>query len=431
MSLNLKVLGLTLEYDAVPILDGIDFELQKGEMVALLGPNGAGKSSLLRCISGIIEPKGGSVFLNGREAGSLTSGEIARQMAVVPQDTGVDFDFTVEEIVQMGRFPYRKGLRKNEKSDEEIVRNALETTGILPLRHRSAATLSGGERQRMVFARALCQEPELLLLDEPTANLDIGYQWELLEVVLRLNREKGVTIIAAIHDLNLAALFFQRFILLSQGKILAVGRGEEVLTKSNILTSYGVPAQVFRHPLHGRLQVSVSKEKMSTENAGKEGKNERVHIIGGGSEALPVLEALWEKGYSLSLGPVSNEDSGSHFARFLGFPVIENPPFSGINAEVYEEHLKVMKEVKCVVLPPIPFGEGNIRNLEAMVEAVAQGVPGIVLGDHGEDKDFTGGKAAALLEQMKEKGALFVNDIEDVLLYMKGCGNEYFMKRNK
>ena len=419
MSLNLMVHGLSIGYDSLPILDDINFNLQGGEMVALLGPNGAGKSTLLRCISKALEPIKGTVFFNGREAGSLSAAEIARQLAVVPQDTGVDFDFTVEEVIQMGRFPYDKGSRKNKTNNESIVNSAMEITGIFSLRHRSAATLSGGERQRMVFARALCQEPELLLLDEPTANLDIGYQWELLDIVLRLNREKMVTVIAAIHDLNLATLFFRQFILLAGGKVLASGSAEEVLTEENILASYGVQASIFRHPLHGRLQVSVGKDSMSSMQKKVRDGEKRVHVIGGGQEALSVLEALWEKGYSLSLGPVSREDSGYHFAHFFDIPVIENPPFSSISDEICKEHLKLMQESKWIVLPPISFGEGNLRNLETMAEAMAQGIPGIVFGEQAEERDFTVGKATSFLERLKGQGAFFVNDSEEALACMK------------
>lgn len=415
MSLNLRVHGLCIKYDSAPILNDANFNLQGGEMVALLGPNGAGKSTLMRCISRVLEPTKGSVFFNGRETGSMSVGEIARQLAVVPQDTGVDFDFTVEEVIQMGRFPHYKNSCKDRTSHEAIVHSTMEITGILPLRHRSAATLSGGERQRMVFARALCQEPELLLLDEPTANLDIGYQWELLDIVLRLNWEKRVTVIAAIHDLNLATLFFRQFILLAGGKVLAVGSAEEVLTEENILASYGVQVSIFRHPLHGRLQVSVGKESMSLIQKKVKGGKKRVHVIGGGKEALPVMEALWGRGYSLSLGPVSREDSGYHFARFFGIPVIENPPFSSIDDEMYKEHLKLMHESNWIVLPPISFGEGNLRNLEAMSEAMAQGIPGIVFGEKAKERDFAGGKAVDFLERLKKQGALFVRDAEEVL----------------
>lgn len=424
MGLHLKVRGVTLKYNTLPILDGIDFTLQGSEMVALLGPNGAGKSTLLRCISRALEPTAGAVYLNGSETSKMKPGEIARQLAVVPQDTGVDFDFTVEEVVQMGRFPYHKGVRKSQARDEDIVHSAMEITEILHLRHRSAATLSGGETQRMVFARALCQEPDLLLLDEPTANLDIGYQWELLDIVSKLNREKGVTIIAAIHDLNLAALFFKQFVLLTGGKVLAFGSSEEVLTEKNIHTSYGIPASIFRHPLHGRLQVSVGKESVTKIHRKESEKKERVHVLGGGKEALPVLETLFEQGYSLSLGPVSKEDSGYQFADFFNIPVIENPPFSPVNDSIYQQHLAQMFESVCVVLPPISFGEGNLRNLEAMVEAVDKGIPGMVVGNDFTGRDFTGGKALDCIKRLQKKGAIFLRNAKEVAARIKGCGED-------
>lgn len=418
MGLNLRVHGLNLTFDSAPILDGVNFSLQDGDMVALLGPNGAGKTTLMRCISRALEPAKGTVFLSGRDIVNLNPREIARQMAVVPQDTGIDFDFTVEEVIRMGRYPHENGFRKNQTDHESIVRSSMELTGISHLRHRSAAILSGGERQRMVIARALCQQPGILLLDEPTSNLDIGYQWGMLDIVLRLNRKEKVTVIAAIHDLNLATLFFRRFILLARGKILAIGSAEEVLTEENILASYGVQASLFRHPIHGCLQVSVGKDSVSTmPQKVRDGKSS-VHVIGGGLEALPVLEALWKKGYSLSLGPVSREDSGYRFARFYGFPVIENPPFSSISEEIYKEHILLMQESRWVVLPPIPFGEGNIRNLEAVVEAMSQGVPAIVFGEEVEKRDFTGGKVAGIMKRLKENGALFVSNVEEALARM-------------
>ncbi len=417
MSLKLTVHDLTMKYDSLPVLDGVEFSIGQGEMTALLGPNGAGKSTLLRCISRTLEPTGGTVFLSGREAGSFSSAEIARQVAVVPQDTGVDFDFTVEEVVRMGRYPYLKHFRKEGPDDERIACSAMEKTGILPLRHRSAVTLSGGERQRMVFARALCQEPKLLLLDEPTANLDIGYQWELLEIAVKLNREKGMTVIAAIHDLNLATVFFRRFILLAGGKVHSLGTAENVLTEKNILTSYGVPAAVFRHPLHGRLQVSVCKKEVFPAGgaAGPKDGSRRIHVVGGGREAIPVLELLQDKGYELSVGPVSREDSGYLFARNFGIPVIEIPPFAEITDEIHRDHIKLLQEAAAVVLPPIPFGPGNLRNLKAVEESLSGESLVLVLEKEGEERDFTGGKAVIILERLKEKGALFFTDIEEAL----------------
>lgn len=406
-------------YDSLPILDGVDFTIAQGEMIALLGPNGAGKSTLLRCISKNLEPTEGTVFLNGTDISGLSAIEIARQIAVVPQDTGVDFDFTVEEVVRMGRYPYLQRFRKERSNDEQIIYTAMEKTGILPLKHRSAVSLSGGERQRMVFARALCQEPKILLLDEPTANLDIGYQWELLKTAAELNREQGLTVIAAIHDLNLATLFFRRFILLSEGKVLAFGTAEEVLTEKNIFASYGVATAVFRHPLHGRLQVSVC-EKGADQKMNKTGESinqsTKVHVIGGGKEAIPVLELLQDKGYDLTIGPVSSEDSGYHFARYFNIPVLEHPPFADISDELHHEHKKMIEEAAVVVLPPIPFGTVNLRNLQAVEESLSLGKLVLAIEKEDEQRDFTGGKALAILESIKVKEVLFCTGAEEVLV---------------
>ena len=417
--MNLRVLGLDFQIESLPILNELNFSLQGGEMVALLGPNGAGKSTLLRCISGVLQPTHGSILFDGKQSKKLTTKETARLMAVVPQDTGVDYDFTVEEIVAMGRYPHESDSSKSERVHREIVEASMKITGILTLRNRLASTLSGGERQRMVFARALCQEPKLLLLDEPTANLDIGYQWELLDIVSRLNRDKQVTVIAAIHDLNLATLFFRRFMLIAKGKIIAVGSAEEVLTKENILVSYGVEASVFRHPLHGRLQVSIGQERMNPSEENTVGNKTQVHVIGGGHEALPVMEALWEEGYHITLGPVSREDSGFRLAQFFNIPLIENPPFTAIGDETNERHLAMMRDADLIVLPPISFGEGNLRNLEAMVQVMQGGVPGIVVGGDMRERDFAGGRASALAERLKALGAVFVSDIPALLELVK------------
>lgn len=417
MGLELTVHDLKMKYDSSPILDGIDFSIAPGEMIALLGPNGAGKSTLLRCISKMLEPTGGTVYLSGKDIAEFSSGEIARKLAIVPQDTGVDFDFTVEEVVRMGRYPFLSRFQKEGADDEQIIRAAMKKTGILPLKQRSVVSLSGGERQRMVFARALCQEPKLLLLDEPTANLDIGYQWELLKTAAELNCEQGVTVIAAIHDLNLAALFFRRFILLSEGKVLSLGTVEEVLTEQNIRNTYGVSVSVFRHPLNGRLQVSVNEKGTVFKKEALESRKRgiRVHVVGGGREAIPILEILRDKGYELSLGPVSREDSGYLFASYFRIPVIEVPPFGDITDEIHADHIRMIKEAAAIVLPPIPFGLGNIRNLMAIEESFSTGSLILLIEKNDEERDFTGGKARVILEKLKRKGVPSFTDIKEAV----------------
>jgi len=411
VGINIDVHGLKLSYDAQPVLEDTSFTVERGDLVALLGANGAGKSTLLRCISRIIKPTAGSILLDGEELEKFDSKEAARKMAVVPQETAADFDFTVEDIIMMGRFPYLGRFQKEEQHDYEIVRRSMEMTGVSHLAGRSIATLSGGEKQRVVMARAVCQQPEVLLLDEPTANLDIGYQSMLLELAARLNHEQKVTVIAAIHDINLAVHHFNRFILLAGGRVMAAGRAEEVITPDNIKKSYGVPATTYRHPLHGVLQVSVVGGRNPEEN---HGGGPAAHVIGGGEEALPVLELLKQKGCRLSVGPVSAQDSGCRFAHFHSLPVVIVPPFTSMNGAHKEEHLNLLRDADMVVVPPIPFGEGNLPIFEEVEAALEEGKPVYIIDLEGVEKRDYSGKAGALLEGLVDKGAVVLENVDDL-----------------
>lgn len=411
MGLSINVHDLKLTYDTHPVLDGTELKVNRGDLVALLGANGAGKSTLLRVISRILQPTAGHVLLDGQELKQFNSKEAARLMAVVPQETAADFDFTVQEIVAMGRFPYLSRFQKENQDDRDIVRRSMEMTGVAHLADRSIAALSGGEKQRVVMARAVCQQPEVLLLDEPTANLDIGYQSMLLELASRLNREQGVTVIAAIHDINLAVHHFNRFILLSGGRVLAAGRAEEVITAENIQKSYGVPASIYRHPLHGVLQVSVVKGRIPGESTSA---GAAVHVIGGGEEALPVLEMLSQKGCRLSVGPVSAQDSGCRFAHFHSLPVIIVPPFTQMDGEHRAEHLKLLRHAKAVVIPPIPFGEGNLPLFDEVEIVSREGKPIYIIDFDGvKTRDYSG-KATFLLQRLADAGAVKLKNIEEL-----------------
>ena len=421
MGLCIEVHGLKISYDTHPVLDHAEFKVERGDLVALLGANGAGKSTLLRCISRILQPSAGHILLDGQELRQLGSKEAARLMAVVPQETAADFDFTVEDIVMMGRFPYLGRFQKESKEDRDIVRRSMEMTGVSHLAERSIATLSGGEKQRVVIARAVCQQPEVMLLDEPTANLDIGYQSMLLGLTARLNREREVTVIAAIHDINLAVHHFDRFILLSGGRVLAAGRAEEVITAENIQKSYGVLASTYRHPLHGVLQVSVVRGREPGEKANG---GLAVHVIGGGEEALPALELLNQKGCRLTVGPVSAQDSGCRFAHFHSLPVIIVPPFTSMDSGHKKEHLALMRNSEAVVVPPIPFGEGNLPIFEEVETVLKEGKPVYIIDLAGVKNRDHSGKALPLLQRLIEEGAVALESIDDLPVLIHPDGGE-------
>jgi iron complex transport system ATP-binding protein len=237
------------------VLEGVTLEAVRGAMVALLGPNGSGKTSLLRLLSGILRPRSGQVTLNGISIERLSRRELARHIAVVPQETHAMFDFTVLDMVMMGRYPHLGLFELEGLDDVEVAREALAATGTLDLQSRRFATLSGGEKQRVVIASALAQASDLLLLDEPTASLDLGYQFEIASLLQQLNIDRGTTMVVSTHDLNLAAALCRRVVLLKSGHVLASGPTEEVLTAPNVQRLYGIDADVQFHQRAGHLTV--------------------------------------------------------------------------------------------------------------------------------------------------------------------------------
>lgn len=244
--------GLSFAYREEPVLRALDLSVAPGEMVALLGPNGSGKSTLLSLLAGVLNGAhgklSGAIHFNGEELTRIPARERARQVALVPQTVPIPFAFTVREWVSLGRTPYLSAFRGEQDADRAAVDRAIRATQLERLAERLVGEVSGGERQRATLAMALAQEPTLLLLDEATAHLDLQHQMTLLELVRRLNRERGLTVIAAVHDVNLAALWFDRLLLLHQSTLVADGAPEDVLTAPLIRQVFGTSVQVLRHP---------------------------------------------------------------------------------------------------------------------------------------------------------------------------------------
>ena len=241
--------------DQAAVLHGVSAELRRGAILGILGPNGSGKTTLLRLLSGTRRPATGSVLLDGTSLQELSRRTIARRIAVVPQETQLAFDYTVIEMVLMGRHPHLGMFELEGPRDFAIARDALRATGTDSLESRQFNTLSGGEKQRVVIASALAQAAEILLLDEPTASLDLGYQLEVATLLTQLNRERGVSIAISTHDLNLAASVCHELVLLRDGHVLASGATSDVLTPGNVLALYDVRADVQRHAATGHLVV--------------------------------------------------------------------------------------------------------------------------------------------------------------------------------
>lgn len=250
--MTLHVDGVGWSVDAQRIIDDIRLSVATGAFVGLLGPNGSGKSTLLRCIYRSLKPDVGTISLDGDDLLAMPPRDAARKMAVVLQETPVQFDFTVQEMVLMGRAPHKSAFDPDTNEDWEIVADALAQVNMLDFIERSFGTLSGGEKQRVLIARALAQQSQFLALDEPTNHLDIRYQLEILDIV----RELRVTTLAALHDLNLAALYCDRLYVLSEGRVVASGAPDEVVTADLIYEVYGVRADVATNPNTGRTHIT-------------------------------------------------------------------------------------------------------------------------------------------------------------------------------
>ena len=253
----LEVDGVTCVYDGREALAGVTLRVGPGDFVAVAGPNGSGKSTLIRTMSRVLRPRLGRALLDGQDLYALPARRSAQAIAVVGQEPPAEFAFTCEEVVRLGRSPHLRRFQAEGERDRAAVREAMERTGTWELRGRSILELSGGERQRVVLARAFAQEPRVLLLDEPTAHLDIAFQVQILRLVRALREEERTAVLATLHDLNLAAACAERIVLLKKGRVAAAGTPEEVLVEPILREVFGTEVAVRPHPETGRPWVWV------------------------------------------------------------------------------------------------------------------------------------------------------------------------------
>ncbi len=243
-----------------PVLKNVSLAIGSGEVLGILGPNGSGKSTLLKILMRILEPQQGTIEWFGQPSDAFSQADIARRVAFVPQETQQAFPFTINEMVLMGRYPHHGrtwGLGWESSRDRVVAMQAMTDLDVAHLGTRLITNVSGGERQRAVIARALAQEPEVLLLDEPTAFLDLHHQLDIARIIRRLNRERGLTVILVSHDLNLASQYCDRLLLLREGEIVTVGSPEEVIAAASLEPVYGCPVLVDQHPQSGRPRVTL------------------------------------------------------------------------------------------------------------------------------------------------------------------------------
>ncbi|MBC7334241.1 MAG: ABC transporter ATP-binding protein [Actinobacteria bacterium] len=421
----LIVENLTFSYDGLRVLNGVSFSVEDGNFISVLGPNGSGKSTLIKLISKVLKSYKGKIIVKGRDIKHLNEKDVARLVAVVPQYTTPGFDFSVDEFVMMGRYPYWKRFGIQSRKDLKIVEDVMERTRITSFCHRKFNELSGGEKQRVVIAQALAQDTPVLLLDEPTAHLDINFQIELMDLFYRLNTVEGKTIIGVFHDINLAVQYSKKILLLRDGKVFGFGDAKSVINRDNIRKVFNSEVCVGKNPFTGNLYVSpiftTSLYNNSRDEEGKsknkQGKKLKIHVIGGGGAASPILTLLYSSGYEkLSCGVVNILDSDLETSKVLGIPYVSEAPFSPISFSSQNQNLEFIKISDIVILPDIEFGHGNFSNLVAVKEALDLGKKVIILDARSvEERDYTQGKAVKLYSKIIEKGARVISSVKELL----------------
>lgn len=259
--IDLRLHNVTLGYGKRTVLDSITFDAPAGQITGIIGPNGSGKSTLIKGMTRILSPRGGQIFVDGRTLADMKCSEVARLVAVVPQNAVIPDLFTAFEVVLMGRTPHLGLFKYESERDLVIVRGAMEATQTIDLAGRRVAELSGGERQRLMLARALAQKPKILLLDEPTAHLDIKYQIEMLELVRQLCHDRNLTVVTALHDLNLAAQYCNQLVILHHGRAYSCGAPADVITARMIEEVYGAHVYVCPNPINSLPSTIIVSEK--------------------------------------------------------------------------------------------------------------------------------------------------------------------------
>ncbi len=413
--------NITAGYGIRPVLQNVSLQIDSGEFVGLIGSNGSGKSTLLRVLSGFIQPQSGKVTLLGSSLQQLSPMERARKISFVPQKESTDFDFTVMDLTLMGRHPHtHKGRLKTE--DFSIARQSLASTDILPLADRTVGTLSGGEHRRVLLARGLAQQGQLMLLDEPTAHLDLSHQAELMELLSRISRQKRNPpgVVAALHDLNQAAEYCTRLILLNSGRIVADGTPDQVLTEQNLLSACCAEARIGRNPVTGKPMILTLSPVSETANRPEAVK---VHLVCGGGSGISIMSRMSHEGFHVSVGALNRLDSDEVAATALGLEVSVDEPFCAISESVVNQTRKLMKSADLIVVADVPFGAGNLINLKLVDEAARNGTPVLFAGNSNpDDRDFVAGEAAAILRRLSTGNVSFSSP-EELLTSIKNLSD--------
>lgn len=414
--------GVQVHYGPRLALAGIDLTVGSGEFVALAGPNGSGKTTLIRTVLGFLSPTEGRVELFGERVDALTPRERALRVAWVPQDEAARDDVSLLDYVLYGRYAHQGMLEGESAEDRRLAYALLEEVGLADRAADGILSISGGERQRVILARALAQEPRLLLLDEPTSHLDIGHQLDVLGRVRALARARDVTVVAALHDLNLAARFSDRIVVLARGHIVADGPPGDVLSEAMLRRVWGVAAELRKDPRTGTPFLIPYPLPVARPLKDRPTDHDVVHVVGGGGAAGPYLRALTDAGYLLSAGALHLLDSDSETAHALGVPIAEELPFAPLGEEARRRHRELLEGASAIVVAPFAVGPSNLANLEDLRPYPRQKPLWLVSVPPIETRDFTGGTASLRYAELLRSGAREVRGVDELLEQLERSG---------
>ncbi|HBE9443741.1 ABC transporter iron-family ATP-binding protein [Clostridioides difficile] len=352
----LKTNNLSVGYNNKVVVSDINIEVKSGEILCLLGSNGAGKTTLLRSLSKLISPIKGEIYLNGVNINHISRKALSKKMALVLTNRLLGDLMTVQDIVNIGRYPYTGFFGNLSKKDLIIVDEALESVDALHLKKRYFDELSDGEKQKVLVARALVQEPEIIILDEPTTHLDIKHRLELINILKNLSKEKSISVILSLHEIDIALKSCDKVALIKNNKVIAYGQPEDVVDENIINSLYELDDKNF-NSLLGSVEIS------------NKSKNE-VFIIGGGGKATPIYRAFTKKGIGLYSGIIHENDIDYEIGRTMGIKMFTENPFESISDESFDLAIRNLNTSKIIIDTGFSVGETNKRNIDIVKEAL-------------------------------------------------------------
>ncbi|HBG0550458.1 TPA: ABC transporter ATP-binding protein [Clostridioides difficile] len=352
----LKTNNLSVGYNNKVVISNINVEVKNGEILCLLGSNGAGKTTLLRSLSKLISPIKGEIYLNGVNINCISRKALSKKMALVLTNRLLGDLMTVQDIVNIGRYPYTGFFGSLSKKDLIMVDEALESVDALHLKKRYFDELSDGEKQKVLVARALVQEPEIIILDEPTTHLDIKHRLELINILKKLSKEKSISVILSLHEIDIALKSCDKVALIKNNKVIAYGQPEDVVDEDIINSLYELDDKNF-NSLLGSVEIS------------NKSKNE-AFIIGGGGKATPIYRAFTKKGIGLYSGIIHENDIDYEIGRTMGIKMFTENPFEPISDESFDLAIRNLNDSKIIIDTGFSVGETNKRNIDIIKEAL-------------------------------------------------------------